>query len=114
MTIPVERPKIVSNDIDPQWLAGFTTGEGSFVIRIEDNSTNKGGFQVRLRFNITQHSRDSELMNKIAVYFKCGSSYINRETISYNVYSNKTNIDIIAPFFTKYPVKGYKSIQFDH
>lgn len=55
MIISVERPKIVCNDIHPQWLAGFATGEGSFVIRIEENSSNKGGFRVRLRFNITQH-----------------------------------------------------------
>lgn len=41
-----------------------------------------------------------------------GSIYINREAASYNVYSNSININIIATFFSKYPVVGYKNEQY--
>lgn len=58
---------------------------------------------MRLRFNITQHVRDIDLMNKICEYFQCGTVYINRKTASYNVYSNKMNTIIIAKFFIQYP-----------
>lgn len=51
-------------------------------------------------------------MNIILIYLKCGSIYINRETASYNVYSNELNINRILPFYSKYAVMGYKNIQF--
>lgn len=72
----------------------------------------KSNSQVRLRFNITQHVRDIDLMNKICEYFQCGTVYINRKTASYNVYSNKMNTIIIAKFFIQYPVIGTKYQQF--
>lgn len=56
--------------------------------------------------------KDFVLINKIQNYFGCGSIYINREAASYNVYSNKININIIAAFFAKYPVVGYKNVQY--
>lgn len=69
---------------------------------------------MRLRFNITQHVRDIDLMNKICEceYFQCGTVYINRKTASYNVYSNKMNTIIIAKLFIQYPVIGTKYQQF--
>ena len=72
----------------------------------------KSNSQVLLRFNITQHVRDIDLMNKICEYFQCGTVYINRKRASYNVYSNKMNTIIIAKFFIQYPVIGTKYQQF--
>lgn len=111
-TQPVERPAVILSDIDPHWLAGFTTGEGCFYIIVGESSSTKTGFRVRLRFNLTQHMKDFVLINKIQNYFGCGSIYINREAASYNVYSNRININIIAAFFAKYPVVGYKNVQY--
>ncbi|PIM99164.1 hypothetical protein CDL12_28338 [Handroanthus impetiginosus] len=81
--------------------------DGSFTIGIQQSNSKK-----RLRFNITQDIRDMELMVQICDYFGCGSIYINNQVASYNVYSNKKNIAIIAEFFSKYPVKGQKNRQF--
>lgn len=111
-TLPVERPAIILSDINPQWLAGFTTGEGCFYVIVGESNSTKTGFRVRLRFNLTQHVKDLVLINKIQNYFGCGSIYINREAASYNVYSTKVNINIIAAFFAKYPVAGYKNVQY--
>jgi len=46
-------------------MVGFTAGEGGFSIRITKSSTTKTGFQVQLRFNITQHSIDKVFMNSL-------------------------------------------------
>ena len=55
---PVERPIVLNYKVpDPAWLAGFTSGEGSFMIRICKSKT-KIGSQVLLTFVITQHERD--------------------------------------------------------
>jgi hypothetical protein len=98
--------------LDPQWVCGFTTGDGSFAITIMKHSPNKTGYRVRLKFNLTQHMRDRKLMEYFSTYFGCGTTYLNRETTSYNVYSLEEINNKIRPFFTKYPLKGLKQEQF--
>ena len=59
--IPVARPLVSYTDQkikDPQWVAGFTSGEGCFFIDIYKLPSNKQGEAVKLVFKITQHSRD--------------------------------------------------------
>ena len=42
-TIPVTRPSVVDQGIkNPHWLAGFTSGEGCFIIKT--NNSSSGGF----------------------------------------------------------------------
>ena len=51
---PVDRPVINTENIsDPNWIAGFVTGDGSFDVNISQ-ATNKIGHRVQLRFRITQ------------------------------------------------------------
>lgn len=47
--------------ITPYGLLGFVEGDGAFFIRKKKNCP--------LYFSIVQHSRDYELMNKIADFF---------------------------------------------
>lgn len=72
-SIPVERPLITTTQIpDPNWISGFTSGEGNFNININVRKTIKIGSQVQLRFKITQHNRDIKLMKLLKKYLKCG------------------------------------------
>jgi hypothetical protein len=57
---------------DPQWLAGFTSGEGCFFIVIQKSKDTKLGEAVQLKFILVQHSRDEQLMRSLIEYFKCG------------------------------------------
>jgi hypothetical protein len=67
--IPVARPLVKGIEIsDPNWVAGFTEGEGCFNVNILSSKTHKIGAQVQLRFELTQHSRDTELMNRLVKY----------------------------------------------
>jgi len=45
------------NQINPNWLSGFASGEGSFQVDIKKNKTFKQGNQVLLRFSIGQQAR---------------------------------------------------------
>ena len=56
---PLEKKTLIQ---DPYWLAGFTEGEGCFFVVVQKSSNTKTGFSVSLRFQITQHIRDIELM----------------------------------------------------
>ena len=73
-----ERPVITySGNLSPGRLAGFTSAEGSFLIRVLNSSNHKLHKKVQLEFNLSQHARDEELMKAIANYFGAGSVYLN-------------------------------------
>ncbi len=65
--------------LDPYWLVGFTTGEGCFFVDIFPSKTYKAGYQVKLKFQLTQHKRDEQLMKSLIEYFDCGNLYKDRE-----------------------------------
>lgn len=63
------------NQIDPNWLSGFASGEGSFLAKaldIKKNKTFKQGNQVLLRFSIGQQARDEQLLRSFIDYLNCG------------------------------------------
>lgn len=100
---PVERPLILTSNIpDPNWLAGFVTGEATFDVMIH-KSRNKIGHQVQLRFRITQHERDIKLMALLIESF--GSGELGKDFRNPVVYLTVVKfsdiINIIIPFFEK-------------
>jgi hypothetical protein len=67
------------------WLAGFTSAEGCFLIIIRSKSKMKIGYSVELTFKITQHYRDEQLMKSLIEYFECGNVYKNNDTIEFKI-----------------------------
>lgn len=68
--LEVARPLVPDYIIpDPQWIAGFTSGEGCFMIKISKSPASKLGFGVQLIFQLTQNNRDEALMKCILAYF---------------------------------------------
>ena len=111
--IPVERPKVETpKTIDPNWLAGFTSGEGSFMIKIRASTTHSVGFQVILFFQLSQHLRDSELIKMLIIYLDCGVVYKNLTWIDYRVTKLEDILNKIIPFFKKYRIRGVKALDF--
>ena len=110
---PVKRLNVVHKEtIDPNWLAGFTSGEGSFLVRLFDSSHNITGSQVQLRFQITQQSRDLVLMENIVKYFSCGNISKRGDIIDIHVTKFSDITEKIIPLFEKYPVIGVKKENF--
>ena len=109
--VPVERPVININNVtlDPNWISGFVSAEGNFDVRIPATNS-KLGHRVQLRFRITQHNRDIQLMNKIVEYFKTGKiyNYSGRSAINIIIVDFTSIIEILIPFFEKYPIIGEK------
>lgn len=112
--VPVVIPRFINDkSLDPNWLAGFTSAEGCFILDISDASDRKAGGQVRLSFDITQHLRDEQLMRSFVEFFGCGVVYKNRETFRYLVSKFSDIHEKVIPFFQKYPIEGkkYKDFQ---
>jgi LAGLIDADG endonuclease len=112
---PINRPLVKGIEIsDPNWVAGFTEGEGCFNVNIISSKTHKIGAQVQLRFELTQHSRDTELMNSLVKYWGCGKTtvIITKPVVRFNVVKFTEFKDIIVPFFNKFPLYGNKRLDY--
>ena len=71
--IPVEKPNVLNPNIkDPNWLAGFTSGEGCIYVKVREPTSYLTGFRVELIFQLTQHSRDLLLLRELVKFLRCG------------------------------------------
>jgi len=114
-TIPVPRPLVNDQEIkEPYWLAGFTSGDGCFMVKVSKSRLYKAGGQVSLLYILTQHSRDSKLMKSLTHYFSCGRYKLHphRDTGEFIVTDFSSIVNIIIPFFKKYPLEGVKALDF--
>jgi len=115
--LPVTRPSSVLEDCQiqyPNWFAGFVAGEGCFLVSINNSADNRLGFQVKLVFKITQHSRDEQLMRSLVVYLGCGKYYprSGRDSGEFIVSSISDITDKIIPFFQNFPIQGVKCLDY--
>jgi hypothetical protein len=104
------RPQTITpklKTIDPHWVSGFVDGDGCFYISLTNNSTGVG-----LVFKITQH-RDTDLLKEFVNYFNCGRySLSSPEAGDFIVTKFQDIYTKIIPFFSKYTLKGSKSLDF--
>ena len=106
--------------LSPDWLVGFTDGEGCFSISIFKNKTLKSGYQVFPEFVLTQGAKSLDVLEKVRDYFKCGKIYENkrydnhRESLYRYCVRNKTDLmEKICPFFDKHVLLTAKKNDFE-
>jgi hypothetical protein len=71
MTIPATlnlESSIKNNNLHPEWVAGFSTGESNFFIAVQKSKSNSR-LSTSLRFSIAQHSRDLLLLESFVILF---------------------------------------------
>lgn len=113
---PVLRPLVLDKDIPhADWVAGFTSGDGSFYLHLRKNEEFKVGYRVEIVYRISQHLRDAQLMEKFTSYFQCGKVKKDaRNSVLYFTVSNFQDIlEKIIPFFKEYSILGVKSLDFN-
>lgn len=114
MTIPATlnlESFIKNNNLHPEWVAGFSTGESNFFIAVQKSKTNSGLY-TSLRFSIAQHSRDLLLLESFVVFFGGGSvmNYKKRSVCEFIVTKIDHIIEHVIPFFDKHPILGSKHL----
>jgi hypothetical protein len=113
-TVPVQRPTIKTINIpDFYWISGFVSGEGNFFVDIFKSSSNKIGYQVKLRLSVTQHKRDKELLELIASYL--GAGIVNIHSEKAYVFKITKLVDLttkIIPLFDKKSIQGVKHLDY--
>jgi len=96
-------------NIDPNWLAGFTSGDGSFIINTYKTSRSKLNMEVKLEFKLTQDLRDTELLKSLVSYFNCGGITLRPTALDFRITAFADLVNKIIPFFDKYPIEGVKA-----
>lgn len=108
------------------WVTGFVDGEGCFSIgfvRQPDRTNRKGyrtGFQVFYKFVVTQGQKSISALHELRDFFGIGQIYLNKRhdnhkehLCNYVVLRKEYLIDVIIPFFRKYPLRSAKKNDFE-
>lgn len=115
--ISIKRPLVKNQPLpDPQWISGFTCGEGCFKCTIFKSNTNLGE-SVKLTFQLTQDNRDKQLMKSLGTYLGCGryearSKDKNTQVGDFVVTKLSDITEKIIPFFDKYLINGVKHLDY--
>ncbi|PVU98264.1 hypothetical protein BB561_000014 [Smittium simulii] len=102
------------NNLNPNYIVGFTDAEGSFYISIYKNIWTNN-YKVSCEMHITQNIHSIKILEKIRDYFKCGIIKVDNKltnTMRYQINSYKDIADIIIPFFDKYPLLTSKYLNY--
>jgi hypothetical protein len=103
-----QRQEINKDITNPNWISGFTSGEGCFKVRIYKSVSHQIGYQVQLKFQVTQQLRDKNLMAKLISYLDCGYLSERGDIVDFHVTKFNDIIQKIIPFFEKYSIIGVK------
>jgi len=91
-----------------KWMSGFASGEGCFSISLIHNK-DKTRTDVQLKYSISQHRRDKELITSFIFYFNCGNITESRGSVYFYVVKFSDIYDKIIPFFNENKIWGIKS-----
>lgn len=108
---PINRPGVLDSKVsDPNWLAGFTTAEGCFMVKLTDISGKNT--RVQIRFKLTQHPRDEQLMRSIVYFLGCGRIYVYKGSVDFIIDKISDISNILIPLFEKHPIQGIKYLNY--
>ena len=103
----------MTTQLEPQWILGFTDGEGCFSVSIVRQSSMALGFQVLADYTVVQHERDIQILHAFKDYFEVGKVSKNHgDRQQYRVRGLKPLTDNIIPFFEVHKLKTKKRQDF--
>lgn len=108
----------LSEKLDPNWVVGFTDGEGCFHVSFNQREKLKTKLEARPSFSISQSGKRNppkEALDLIQQFFECGQIRFNKAdgTYKYETVSLKDLWEKIVPFFDAYPLKTTKLQDFE-
>ena len=79
--LPIDKPIVcLPENLNPQWVSGFTAGDGGFSIYVRPAKDYVLGEKVYCRYHIAQHSKDLELMQLFIKFFGTGKVVVRSNT----------------------------------
>jgi len=91
-------------NLNPEYITGFTDGEGCFMLTIIKDKKYKLGWRVVCKFVISLHKKDLSLLKEFKDFFKVGNiSFMGEDSIQYRVESLE-GLAVIINHFNEYPL----------
>lgn len=112
---PEAIPELVNHTevLDPNWLSGFTAGDGCFSVYYRKDSRSKLGYSPKPQFRISQDNRDKLILERISIVLGCGKVYQHKTGMcDLSVGSLGELNDKIIPFFSRYKLENMKNIDY--
>ncbi len=107
------------------WITGFVDGEGCFSIHFVRQAERLGrrgyrtGYQVAHEFAVTQGAKSVKCLHMLRRHFGVGQVYRNRrhdnhkeDLYRFSIVRRNDLMNVIIPFFEKYPLRTSKSSDF--
>ncbi len=96
--------------VDPDWVVGFTDGEGCFSVSIHRNAlaSPTRGWHIQPTFQVSQHEDHRSILEALRQFFGCGNVRTKGRESSVDVYvvhSTKQLVGRILPFFESHPLR---------
>lgn len=100
--------------LNPNWISGFTDGEGTFMVSILKSKDRAIGWKVTPIFAIKLSDKDTELLLNIKSFFGVGNLVFSKSSgsVIYSVKSVNDLNSVIIPHFCKYPLLTQKQADF--
>ena len=95
----------------PDWISGFTTSDGSFIISFE-KTKNKIPIRPRPIFILTQSVQFLNLFEGLKDFIGVGRIEINRNNVNFKVTSLEDIITKSLPLFDKHSPRGSKLLTY--
>jgi len=99
-------------ELSPDWIVGFTDGEGCFHVSINRHPEMSVGYQVLPEFVIVQHERDLQVLYALKKFFGCGVVRKNNGDRWCFRIRKLSCIEKVCEFFSKHPLKTKKNLDF--
>ncbi len=99
-------------ELSPDWVVGFTDGEGCFHISIVQNPKTTLGYQVIPEFVIVQHRKSLPILYALKRFFGHGVVRANHgDRYAFRIRSIE-GVEKVCEFFTRHPLKTQKQVDF--
>lgn len=100
---------------NPEWVAGFLSGEGCFIIEILKNEEMRLGYSVKIKFTLPQDERDEILLQVLNEYLGGGGNFHqakDRDVMELRFQDFSIIDKQIVPFLRSFPIQGVKTLDF--
>lgn len=102
---------------DPFWIAGFTSGDGSFVVNLNTRAARaQNNLKLAsLEYTFHLHLKDADVLIGLIKYFNLNNKVVilkNINSVFIHVRKFEDLQKIVIPFFDNYPIRGLKFLDF--
>ena len=96
----------------PNWVVGFTEGEGCFRVSINRQPNMSTGWQVLPEFRIVQHKRNKITLEKLQRFFGAGNVVVNHDTRLELRIRKLSDLKKVVAFFEQHQFQTTKEADF--